>query len=195
MGGINSKGKVYKYDLNGNFIAEYEHIQECCFMNDLSDSHLLNHIRGNFNTCKKNIYTKIYYIKLPNEYLNKKRKVRNSLKIYQYSIKGDFIQEFRCAKDAAKFLNGHYMGICQVANGKIPSSYGYQWSYEKKDKLKPIKIIKKSIIVTDLKNKVLYEFESQTECARKLNLDRGKMLRHMNNKTPYNDMYFKNKDN
>jgi hypothetical protein len=194
MGGINSKGKVYKYDLEGKFIAEYEHIQECCFMNDLSDSHLLNHIRGQYATCKNNIYTKTYYIKLPNEYLNKKRKVRNSKKVYQYNVQGDFIQEFRCSRDAALFFDGHYMVICECANGRINSAYGYQWSYEKKDKLKPIKIKKKSFIVTNLKGKILYEFESQTECARKLNLNRGKMLRHMNNNIPYNDMYFKNKE-
>jgi len=193
MGFAKSKGKVYKYDLKGNYIAEYEHIQECCFYNDLSDSHLLNHIRGKFATCKNNIYTKIYYIKLPDEYLNRKRKTRISLKVYQYSINGDFIQEFRCAKEAALNFGGHYMGICQAVNGKIPTAFGYQWSYEKKDKLGKVRIIKKSIIVTDLKNKILHEYESQTEASRQLKIGRSIIWRHLQNNKPFDNMYFKYK--
>lgn len=193
MGGINSKGKVYKYDLKGNFIAEYQHIQECCFMNNLSDSHLLNHIRGKYSTCKNNIYTKIYFIKLPDEYLNKKRKQRNSLKVYQYDINGNFIQEHRCAKDAALLFDGHYMGICQAANGKIPTSFGYQWSYEKKDKIHKTTIVKKSIIVTNLNNEILYEFESQTESSRQLKIHRSIIWRHLQNNKPFNNLLFKYK--
>jgi hypothetical protein len=193
MPNIISKGKVYKYDLKGNFIAEYENIQECCFMNKLSDSHLLNHIRRQFKTCKNNIYTKTYYIKLPDEFLDLKRKIRNSLKVYQYNVDGEFIAEFRNTRVAAELFDGHYMGICQAANGKITSAYGFQWSYEKKDKLEPIKLIKKTIIITNLKNKILYEFESQAKASKELKISRSIIWRCLKNKTPYNDMYFKYK--
>ena len=96
-----SNGKVYKYDLQGNFISEYENMQAAMELNNLSAGSIVGHlIHKTQNHCVNHIYTFDYYIKLPKKYLDKKlnynsfvtviRQICNHLKItYTSQVKYD----------------------------------------------------------------------------------------------------------
>jgi hypothetical protein len=50
--------------------------------------------------------------------------------VYQYSIEGEFIKKFECAKEAAKEVNAHKTNINSAANGRQKTAAGYIWKYE-----------------------------------------------------------------
>ena len=67
--------------------------------------------------------------------------IKHPKKIYQYALDGKFIQSFESINNAMEFLfenkivknkksgiRGH---ICDNANGKIKTAYGFIWKYEK----------------------------------------------------------------
>ena len=65
------------------------------------------------------------------------------IKVYQYSLSGEYITSFPSLEDAAKAVNGKYpenIGrlLRKTTNQKF--AYGYQWSKEKVDKLPPVPV-------------------------------------------------------
>ena len=73
----NSKGKIYKYDLEGNFIREFESYTEAVFLDKLHKATMTFHLKGKSTHYKKNIYSKSYYIKYPDELLPKFEKIND----------------------------------------------------------------------------------------------------------------------
>lgn len=55
---------------------------------------------------------------------------KQNKKVYQYTLNGEFIREWKSAKDAEKqFGRSHHIG--EVCHGKRKTAYGYKWRYEK----------------------------------------------------------------
>lgn len=52
-------------------------------------------------------------------------------KVYQYTLKGDFLSEYRSAADAERALDKSNSKISQCCMNKRKSAYGYLWSYTK----------------------------------------------------------------
>ena len=50
---------------------------------------------------------------------------KESKKVCQYNLNGDFIQLYDSIADAAKAVNGHTSGICRAAKGEKKSIKGY----------------------------------------------------------------------
>ena len=48
----------------------------------------------------------------------------------QYSLNGEFIQEFPSFKEIQRYLGKSYSNVWNVCNGKKDSAYGYKWSYK-----------------------------------------------------------------
>lgn len=67
---------------------------------------------------------------------------RNNRKIFQYSLEGEFIMEYQSISKAAKIINGNVSKISSCALGKRKSSSGFQWSFEKKEKMEKYAIKK-----------------------------------------------------
>jgi hypothetical protein len=174
-----SKGKIYKYDLKGNFVAEYESATEASFINKISESYLLDHLKGKFSYCHKHIYTKKYYIKLPNELLeNKTKRIYNTNKIYQYDIDGNFLNEYVDKNEAAKktglkprYIRDFASGHC----GKGKTYGGFIWSYEKKNKIPKFekKINYKEIHQYSKNGKYIKTFDSIKQAAEEIKIHQG----------------------
>jgi hypothetical protein len=171
-----SKGKIYKYDLKGNFIAEYESLESAAYLNKISSGYLNYHIKGNSSYCHKHIYTKKYYIKLPSELLeHKTKRIYNYKPIYQYSLNGEYLNSYNSIKEASEktgFIK-KYIGNCACGNlGRSKSYKGFLWSYEKKDKLPPmVKNIKYvPIHQYSMEGKYINSYYSIKEASEKLNI-------------------------
>ena len=62
----------------------------------------------------------------------------SSKKVYQYNLEGEYIQEYDSLIDAAKDLSLSSANLTTCCQGKQKTVGGFQWSYEKKDFLKPM---------------------------------------------------------
>lgn len=68
------------------------------------------------------------------------------IKVYQYDLKGNYLQSFDSTKKAASFCKntdevttgGKITECCQ---GRLKTAYGYRWSYNKLDCLPPLNLI------------------------------------------------------
>ena len=61
---------------------------------------------------------------------NSRNQPHRSCPILQYSLNGEFIQEFPSFKEVQRYLGKSYRNIWDVCNGKKDSAYGYKWSYK-----------------------------------------------------------------
>jgi hypothetical protein len=124
---------------------------------------------------KEIYYIKQYNSKAPNGYnvrsggrekLNTTNSNRHTVAkpVYQYTIEGDFIKEFKSASQAALELNIHNTTISQCCRGERLSTGGFIWSRKKVDNFNNIEKIKiyhnrslENNIVTYVKN--IYQFD------------------------------------
>lgn len=95
------------------------------------------------DSCKKIIKTKEWIEKVRISHIGKKRNTDNwfnSKKVYQYDLEGNFIKEWKTITEAtlfyAKKLSANIVSCCKL-NQK--SAYGFQWRYEKEEKISKIK--------------------------------------------------------
>ena len=105
-----------------------------------------------------NSYQCGYNMTLGGENTSENFKVR----FYQYSLSGIFLKEFQSISEAAKELNiDDVANLCMCANGKLQTAYGYRWSYERKEYLRPLNsgatiLPHCSFIFYDKTDKILY---------------------------------------
>ena len=179
------KGKIYKYDLDGNFIREFEHLEQCKFIDKRSFLGIKNNIERKRHSPFKCIYTDTFYIKLPDELLkpvprkkyqkpiNYKPNINNEIPVYQYDLEGNFIKEYKSQSEAARQLN---VDVCQInscfnKNTKTKTAGNYQWSIKKLDKIEPFinnKLVK--ISQYDLDGNFIRDWDSAYLAARELGL-------------------------
>jgi hypothetical protein len=178
------KGKIYKYDLEGNFIREFEHIAQCKFIDNISFVTIKNIINRKKHSTKDCIYTQVQYIKLPDELLkpierkytkplNYKPNINNEIPVYQYDLNGNYVGEYKSQSEAARQLN---IGTCQInscfnKNTKTKTAGNYQWSIEKLDKIEPF-VNKRLVKISqyDLDGNFIRDWDSSFQAARELGL-------------------------
>jgi hypothetical protein len=59
----------------------------------------------------------------------------SSVKVYQYTLEGDYVNEYDTIREAALAVNGNASSIGDAAKGDTKSAGGYQWKKEKLDKI------------------------------------------------------------
>ena len=102
----------------------------------------------------------------------------SSKPVYRYDLDGNYIDEFISAREAGRKLNIDSNSISQVCRRKksyLKSAGGFQWSYEKKNKLSKYinnsskaKIV--SIFIFDCYTGEEFKFDSIAEAVRQLNI-------------------------
>lgn len=176
--------EIYKYNLAGNLICVYENISDAA--NDFNTTELYlnrkcNETKNNFSVFKNYIFS---YEKLSLSFFEKGKelyslneelnyvKIQNSkydnTKIFQYSLDGVFIKEYKGIKDIKSQLNfsrveiGNIIACC---NNKYKTSNGYQWSFEKHDKIFPVKklLTQKPFYRLDRNGNILDEYKDIDE--------------------------------
>lgn len=132
-GGYYAPRKVYQYDLDGNFIKEYDSISiaalktnsnkcgisSCCNNRQLS----CNNYQWSFELTKKTKYSR-------------KLSRCKEKPVFQYTLDGEFVKEFRSISEAARLTNNYHENISSCANKRTSSCGGYVWSFDKVENLK-----------------------------------------------------------
>lgn len=73
--------------------------------------------------------------------------------VLQYDLKGNFIQEFESASEAARQLNVFKSNLTAACRGESTQCGGFQWKYKDSDK--------KISIVPDKSGKIVYQYDKQ----------------------------------
>lgn len=170
-----SNGKIYQYDRNGNFLNEYETIEQAADLNKIASSNLNQHLKGKFSFCHNFIFTKKYYIKLPSDLLiHKSKRIYKTKQVHQYDLNGNYIKTFKSRKEAVELVGVGFRHLSDYLAGcsKGKSVCGYMWSYEKKDKLPKYEKKKnfKKIYQYSINGKYLKSYNSIIEAAKLNNL-------------------------
>lgn len=125
---------VEKYDLEGNFLERFNSLREA--------AESIGKDFKNISTCCRGITKSAYGFIW--KYVGKSYKptiknvvsIEKRKKVFQYDMDGNFIQEYESQSCASRMTGiKHISGVCL---GKLNFSGGYQWRYEKYDKLPPI---------------------------------------------------------
>lgn len=125
------KGKVYQYNLDGTFVAEYPTISNVIakFGSSSPSQALDNPFKSAFG------------------YLWSRRKAERiepyhdtvRKEVHQYTEDGNYVASYRSTKEAAEAVNGLRSCIANACTGRNKTAYSYIWSYEKADRVQPLK--------------------------------------------------------
>jgi hypothetical protein len=188
---FNQKGKVYQYDLNGNFIAEYESLaiaRDLTGINNISP--LLNGLR-NMSSAGGFIWTRTYYIKLPKDILLKyeDRKFKKyDVPIYEYDLEGNLLNEYLSLSQVSK-NKAERNSISAALNGKTKICKNKIYKLEKYKKL-PKSILKQheqwsgAIVQYSLSGKKIQEYKSTYEAWKILKISRANITRCLKQQQP-----------
>ena len=129
---------IEKYDLNGNYLETFTSLREA--------SESINRDFKSISTCCRGITKSAYGFKWKyvgksyNPPLPKTESFEKRKKVYQYDLEGKYITEYESQSEAERQTKiGHISCVCL---GRINFSGGYQWRYEKFDKLPPLTLEK-----------------------------------------------------
>lgn len=117
---------VYQRKLDGTFIKKWNSIREI--------SKETNYARSNITQCCKGKTFQAYGFlwSFKKDYIAKQKK-RKYKTVYQYDLDGNFIKEWKNLAEIEEELGYYQTNISRCCIGKSPSSYGYIWSYDKRD--------------------------------------------------------------
>lgn len=124
-----NKVKCYLYDIDGNYLQEFESITKCAEFLDVVVPYLSNAIYAGYKISG-------YYV--TNEYKDHFNIEKYSYNgYYQYNLNGEFIQYIPNLTELQKILGIDNPSSVYRALRTGNSAYGFLWSSKKEDKLKP----------------------------------------------------------
>lgn len=130
--------KVAQFDLEGNYIQTFNSIREAAkSVNGNAVS--LNHVcKGRSKSCAGYMWA---YAENGSDPLSAYYPNSVTIPVHQYTMDGEYIKTFNSISSAAKScgIKSGTGGIRGVCVGRNNHSHGYRWSYEKVDKLPPLK--------------------------------------------------------
>jgi hypothetical protein len=122
------KGKIYQYDLDGNFISEYKNVVSAAFIVNTNSANIYSSIKGNkkYVTVAGFYWSTKQYTKLPKELLKKNRP-----KVCQYDLNMKLIREYDHAVDAVKYgFTEVGISSCLSPNNSQITHRGFIWKYK-----------------------------------------------------------------
>jgi hypothetical protein len=193
---------IYQYDLNGNFIKEWESISAAAlFLNTL--------ISGISNCCCGRIKTSAGFVwRFKSSIMNKNKKIKHSEfkslcsnPILQYDTNGNFLKEWSSAKVINFVLKININRIGQVCLGRSKRSGGFYWIYKKskkialKIKIPCIKKSNKQVIQYNLNGEKVKIWESLRLAAISLKNSKTTIRKSCLGNKIRGEFYFKYKQN
>ncbi len=160
-----NKVTVYQYKITGEFECEYKSIAEAALKLNIDKQNICRGIKLGyavnnkyFSTEKKEQYSQAKY-----------ERTQYKTPVFQYSLSGEFIAEFKSVSQARKILN--IKTDIGAAIRKGSTCGGFQWSYEKIPNMPCIKnkyIGKaKKVAVYNLNHELVEIFPTVKSCAAK----------------------------
>lgn len=152
---------VFQYSESGEYDCCYESVSDAARVNNVASTNISRACKLGYKCNNK------YFSYEFNLNFTKVRTIttRNK-KIYQYSLDGEFLNEYNSCSEAQKILNLKSGLSTAIKLGRVFG--GFQWSLEKVDKLESKKTFHKARKVGqyDLQGNLIKIFNTVTECTK-----------------------------
>lgn len=139
LGYVHEGVPVVQFDLDGNYIQTFESVPEAAKAMNCAPQRI-------YAVCEKTRRDKSwkgYQWRYADDCDNigKVKPLPKATPVYQYTMDGEYVASFDSIYSATKQFDGMRGtgGIRGVCTGRNRHSHGYRWSYEKVDKLPPIR--------------------------------------------------------
>ena len=157
-----NKIPVFQYSYTGEYDCCYESVSDAARVNNSESSNLSR-------ACKMGylLNNKYFSYEFNITFIAPKKESIRGNHVFQYSLNGDFIKEYKSCNAAEQELNVKRGLSTAIKLGRTFA--GFQWSLEKLDSMSPIKTpIKKARKVGqyDLNNKLIKVYNTVTECTK-----------------------------
>lgn len=170
--------EIYQFDMDLNFIAEYENANAATKINTkLVSNSILDCCRNIYRY--SNDYIWQFKCNVPdimafkNEYTHKNRKPTTHSPVLQYDKNMNFIREFQSAKEAAAFYNCDSHTITYACSGRNKTGLGFIWKYKYPEQVKSSKIL----LQLDENMNILRSFDSVDEAAKRVGYKSSSSIR------------------
>lgn len=156
-----NKIPVYQYSNTGEYDCCYESVSDAARVNNSSSSNIGKSCKLGYK-----INNKYFSYELMSTFDKARKQSLKNTKVYQYSLSGEFIAEYDSCADAERAIN-KTRGLSGAIKRGI--TFGnYQWTLEKFDKIKPIKVKGQARKVGqyDLNGNLIHIYNTVTECTK-----------------------------
>ena len=169
---------VYQYDLDGNFIAVYPSVVDAARCLNIQTQMI-------YKACWKEYKTAAGFQWRNNpDDAPAKTTFGQGKRIYQYDVDGNYIKDFTSVTAASKELNISRSCLEKALNGSRKTAGGFQWSFEKADKLTPISNGRGTRICQYDKTGIfIKEYSSASEAARQTGVSSSNISSAIRGKT------------
>lgn len=155
---------VFQYDLNGNFIKEWESVT------DIQEE--LGYHKNNISHCclgtNPSSYGYIWSYEKRDDIIYENKNFQKQKKIYQFSKNMTFIAEWENLESIEKVLGYGKNAISTCCRCESKTAYGYIWRYEENldKKISLVSAQAKKVLQLDKKYNLVEKFESVSEAQR-----------------------------
>lgn len=159
----NKEIPIYLYDINGNYLQQYNSITDFCITFNYLESNIERAIKRKF------LINKMYYISKEYSTIFNTTKEKLTGTLYRYDIDGNYIDSFKTIKEAEQKLGTNLSGLT-TSIYKDTTCKGYRWrrgSFTKK--LEPLSVkrgISRKVDMYDLNMNLIKTYSSINQ-ARK----------------------------
>jgi NUMOD1 domain/GIY-YIG catalytic domain len=108
-----------------------------------------------------------------------------SKRVYQFDLNGNFISEYKSAREAGRVLNINHSHIVRCCNMRLNHTNQFIFRYDRNSDIKRVEVpnaVKKMVIELDLDGNVINEWKSLMDCSRDTGIDNGNISRVCNGK-------------
>jgi hypothetical protein len=184
--------KVYQYDTNGNFVAEYQSVNEAQDLTGINNISVSANNKKNMCSAGGYIWTFKYYIKLPQNIIDKyddRNFQRFNVPIYKYDIEGNFIEEYTSLSKITK-IRADRNCVRSVLKGETKTFKNHIYLFKKYKKLPKsimkdyFKLWKGFVLQYDLKGNFIKEWKTSYLAAKELKLSRTNINRCLRKEKP-----------
>jgi hypothetical protein len=178
LSNIKSK-KIYEYNLEGEFIREWKSITEAALHYNIENSNICYAASGKRKCAGVSMWR-----------YNKEEKIEHYFKsinykpVYQYDLEGNFIQSFKSGRHV--FINSKllpYKAISKCCIGNTKTAYGYRFSFEKTEKLPPLKKVVRFLLEKENEKLEFYSIDEIIKFFKDKQLKCNKFMVNKKQKT------------
>lgn len=150
--------KVYQYDLDGNYIAEWISPKAAATVLNIEYTSI-------YESCRLNYKVGNFQFRSYKTFKIEPWKHKQAKNIFCFNQLGEFICEFESIGKAAKHFNTYHQEICAVLERKRHSVKNHIFSYDRHKCF-----IRRIIYQYDINNQLLAKYVSLPDVVKKLNL-------------------------
>lgn len=175
--------KVIQYNLEGSFIKIFNSVNEAALQYNVDSSNIVKNCLHSTNSCcgfMWEYYSHDYKEKIkPYKERIHKRELKSKKDVYQYDKNGNYITEYKSAKDACEHTKISKLSIQRCCRKELYTAGGFRWSYKKLENLSSLQdenYYKGEMIKVnqyDLNMHYIKTWNSATEAKRKLGINNG----------------------